>query len=357
MGEGPMSDVARATLPPLRMMRRPLVLGGLTGLLALAFLMALAIGAMPIPLGEVVRILFGLEADSQSQAIVLGLRLPRAVLAVLVGAGLGLSGAALQGLFRNPLADPGLIGISGGAALGAVSIIVLGHMLIAVVPLAADPRLMPVAAFLGGLAATFATERLAHHRGVAATGTLLLAGIAINAMAGALMGVLIFMSDDSQLREITFWTMGSLAKGGWSGVTLAGPFVVLAVFVLLRCARALNAMLLGEREALHLGVSVERLKRIVMVAAALAVGASVAVTGIIAFVGVVVPHLVRMAAGPDHRIVLPGSALLGAALLLVADSLARIAVVPAELPIGLVTSLIGSPFFLWLLLHRKGLKA
>jgi iron complex transport system permease protein len=216
---------------------------------------------------------------------------------------------------------------------------------------------MPVAAFLGGLAATFATERLAHHRGVAATGTLLLAGIAINAMAGALMGVLIFMSDDSQLREITFWTMGSLAKGGWSGATLAGPFVVLAVVVLLRCARALNAMLLGEREALHLGVSVERLKRIVMVAAALAVGASVAVTGIIAFVGVVVPHLVRMAAGPDHRIVLPGSALLGAALLLVADSLARIVVIPAELPIGLVTSLIGSPFFLWLLLHRKGLKA
>ncbi|MDO8290501.1 MAG: iron ABC transporter permease [Parvibaculum sp.] len=352
-----MTDIVQASLPPLRLVRRPFVLAGLAVLLGLTFVLALAVGAMPIPLREVIAILFGFDADSQSQAIILGLRLPRAVLAILVGAGLGLSGAALQGLFRNPLADPGLIGISGGAALGAVGIIVLGHMLVAIIPFAADPRLMPLAAFVGGLIATFATERLAHHRGVAATGTLLLAGIAINAIAGALMGILIFMSDDNQLREITFWTMGSLAKGGWSGALLAGPFVVLAILVMLRYSQALNAMLLGEREAMHLGVSVERLKRIVMVAAALAVGASVAVTGIIAFVGVVVPHLVRMAAGPDHRIVLPGSALLGASLLLVADSLARVIVIPAELPIGLMTSLIGSPFFLWLLLHRKGLKS
>lgn len=357
MDKGPMTDIVQASLPPLRLVRRPFVLAGLAVLLGLTFVLALAVGAMPIPLREVIAILFGFDADSQSQAIILGLRLPRAVLAILVGAGLGLSGAALQGLFRNPLADPGLIGISGGAALGAVGIIVLGHMLVAIIPFAADPRLMPLAAFVGGLIATFATERLAHHRGVAATGTLLLAGIAINAIAGALMGILIFMSDDNQLREITFWTMGSLAKGGWSGALLAGPFVVLAILVMLRYSQALNAMLLGEREAMHLGVSVERLKRIVMVAAALAVGASVAVTGIIAFVGVVVPHLVRMAAGPDHRIVLPGSALLGASLLLVADSLARVIVIPAELPIGLMTSLIGSPFFLWLLLHRKGLKS
>ncbi|MES1990347.1 MAG: iron ABC transporter permease [Pseudomonadota bacterium] len=350
-----MTDIVQAGLPPLRLMRRPVVLAGLTVLLGLSFLLALAIGAMPIPLREVAATLFGYAPDSESQAIILGLRLPRAVLAVLVGAGLGLSGAALQGLFRNPLADPGLIGISGGAALGAVSVIVLGHMLVAIIPFAADPRLMPLAAFAGGLIATFATERLAHHRGVAATGTLLLAGIAINAIAGAVMGILIFMSDDNQLREITFWTMGSLAKGGWSGALLAGPFVLMAVVGMLRYAQALNAMLLGEREAMHLGVSVERLKRIVMVASALAVGASVAVTGIIAFVGVVVPHLVRMAAGPDHRIVLPGSALLGASLLLIADSLARIIVVPAELPIGLVTSLIGSPFFLYLLLRRKAL--
>ncbi|MFZ2470121.1 MAG: iron ABC transporter permease, partial [Parvibaculum sedimenti] len=329
-------SVARVARPPaLRRLPRAVLLGGLAMLLGLAFLLALGIGAMQIPAGEVLRVLFGFETDSQAAAIVLGLRLPRAVLAILVGAGLGISGAALQGLFRNPLADPGLIGISGGAALGAVSVIVLGHLLIALLPLAADPHLLPVAAFLGGLAATFATERLAHHRGVAATGILLLAGIAINAMAGAIMGVLIYSSDDSQLREITFWTMGSLAKGGWSGVTLSAPFVILAVLMLLRCAAPLNAMLLGEREAHHLGVSVERLKRVVMIAGALAVGASVAVSGIIAFVGVVVPHLVRMAAGPEHRIVLPGSALLGGTLLLVADSVARIIVVPAELPIGL----------------------
>jgi iron complex transport system permease protein len=348
-----MSDAARALLPPLRLLRRPVILGGLGGLLALAFVAALAVGAMPIPPGEVLRVLFGLDADSQSRAVVLGLRLPRAVLAVVVGAGLGMSGAALQGLFRNPLADPGLIGISGGAALGAVAVIVFGHVFAALMPMVAGPYLLPLAAFLGGLAATFATERIAHSRGVAATGMLLLAGIAINAMAGAAMGVLIFMSDDRQLRDITFWTMGSLARGGWSGVLMAAPFVLVAVIAMYRAARALDALLLGEREALHLGVPVERLKRIVMVAAALAVGASVAVSGIIAFVGIVVPHLVRIAAGPDHRIVLPGAALLGATLLLVADSIARIVVVPAELPIGLVTSLIGSPFFLWLLMRRK----
>lgn len=345
---------ASAALPSLRRLPRAVLLGALAGFLCLVFVMALGVGAMPIPAGEVVRVLAGSATEGQAEAIILGLRLPRAVLAVLVGAGLGISGAALQGLFRNPLADPGLIGISGGAALGAVSIIVLGHMLIAILPFMADQHLLPVAAFLGGLAATFATERLAHHRGITATGILLLAGIAINAMAGAVMGVLIYSSDDAQLREITFWTMGSLAKGGWSGVTLAAPFVILAVFMLMRCASPLNAMLLGEREAHNLGVGVERLKRVVMIAAALAVGASVAVSGIIAFVGVVVPHLVRMAAGPDHRVVLPGSALLGAALLLVADCGARIIVAPAEMPIGLVTSLIGSPFFLWLLLRRKG---
>ncbi len=352
-----MSDVTKAALPPLRILRQPAILSGFAVLLGLAFLAALAIGAMPIPLGDVIRILLGYDSDTQASAIVLGLRLPRAVLAVIVGAGLGLSGAALQGLFRNPLADPGLIGISGGAALGAVGIIVLGHLLIAVVPFAAHPLLLPVAAFFGGLAATFATERVARSGGVSSTAMLLLAGIAINALAGALMGILIFMSDDRQLRDITFWTMGSLAKGGWSGVLLAGPFVALAIVLILPTARSLNAVLLGEREAMHLGVSVERLKRILMVSAALAVSASVAVTGMIAFVGIIVPHLVRMAAGPDHRIVLPGAALLGAALLLIADSLARIIVVPAELPIGLVTSLIGSPFFLWLLLHRKGLKS
>ena len=352
-----MTDAAQTALPPLRVVRQPVILGGLATLLGLSFLAALGIGAMPIPIDEVLRILFGLEGDTQNSIIVWGLRFPRAVLAIIVGAGLGLSGAALQGLFRNPLADPGLIGISGGAALAAVAVIVLGHILVAWIPMASHPLLLPIAAFGGGLAATFATERIARRGGISSTAMLLLAGIAINALAGALMGILIFMSDDQQLRDITFWTMGSLAKGGWSGVLLAGPFVILACLMILPLARSLNAILLGEREAMHLGVSVERLKRILMIAAALAVSASVAVTGIIAFVGIVVPHLVRMAAGPDHRIVLPGSALLGASILLIADCVARIIVVPAELPIGLVTSLIGSPFFLWLLLHRKGFKS
>lgn len=348
-----MTDLAAALPRMSRAARRPAILGGLALLLAIAFVVALATGAVPIAFADVLRALAGMEVDERTVAIIQSIRLPRALLAVIAGMALAGAGAAFQGLFRNPLADPSLIGVSGGAALGAVFIIVLGSVLVGALPFLASPWLLPVAAFAGGLAATFAIQGLAQLQGHAATATLLLAGIAINALTGALTGLLVYISNDTQLRDFTFWSMGSLASGGWRAVTAAAIPILLALGVILSRARALDAMLLGEREALHLGVSVQRLKHVVMVAAALAVSSAVAFCGIIAFVGIVVPHVVRLIAGPDHRIVLPGSMLAGAALLLVADSFARVIVAPAELPIGLVTAAIGSPFFLWLLIRKR----
>ncbi|MFN4353642.1 FecCD family ABC transporter permease [Parvibaculum sp.] len=348
-----MTDLAAAPPRMSRAARRPAILGGLAMLLAIAFVIALATGAVPIAFTDVLRALAGVEVGERSAAIIQSIRLPRALLAMLAGMALAGAGAAFQGLFQNPLADPSLIGVSGGAALGAVFIIVLGSVLVGALPFLASPWLLPIAAFAGGLAATFAIQGLAQLQGHAATATLLLAGIAINALTGALTGLLVYISNDTQLRDFTFWSMGSLASGGWHAVTAAAIPILLALGVLLSRARALNAMLLGEREALHLGVPVQRLKHAVMVASALAVSSAVAFCGIIAFVGIVVPHVVRLIAGPDHRIVLPGSMLAGAALLLVADSFARVIVAPAELPIGLVTAAIGSPFFLWLLIRKR----
>ena len=348
-----MTDAVQ-TLPRVsRAARRPAILGGLAVLAALAFVAALATGAAPVAIADVLRALTGMETDPRTAAIIQSIRLPRAILAVIAGMALAGAGAAFQGLFRNPLADPSLIGVSGGAALGAVFVIVLGSVLVGALPVLASPYLLPFAAFGGGLATTFAIQGLAQSRGQAATATLLLAGIAINALTGALTGVLVYLANDAQLRDFTFWSMGSLASGSWTAVGLAALPIAMALGVILTRARALDAMLLGEREALHLGVRVQRLKHIVMIAAALAVSSAVAVCGVIAFVGIVVPHVVRLLAGPDHRIVLPGSMLAGATLLLVADSFARVIIAPAELPIGLVTAAIGSPFFLWLLVRKR----
>jgi len=348
-----MSEIAERQGHVSRALRRPAILAGLSVLLGATFLFSLATGAVPIGGGDVLRSLFGLDVDGQTAAVIQMIRLPRALLALVVGAALAGSGAAFQGLFRNPLADPSLIGVSSGAAFGAVVVIVFGGLIATAVPFLASPFLLPFFAFAGGIGATFAIQGLAQSRGQAATATLLLAGIAINALTWALTGFTIYMANDAQIRDFTFWSMGSLASGGWKAFWLSAVPVTLALGIILSRARALDAMLLGEREALHLGIPVHRLKHIVMIAAALAVSSSVAVSGVIGFVGIVVPHVVRMLAGPDHRIVLPGSILAGAALLLAADSFARVVVAPAELPIGLVTAAIGSPFFLWLLTHRK----
>ncbi len=341
------------------MERRWVAPAGLAAALAAALVLSILVGAVHIPAGRLLDIMFGgAVPDAREAAVLWRIRLPRAALAVAVGAALGVAGAAQQGLFRNPLADPALVGVSAGAALAAVAVIVLGGSLAALVPSWLGPRaLLPAAAFAGGLLATWVALRLARAAAANGGGTagLLLAGVAVNAVAGAGTGLLVTLSDDRQLRDITFWSMGSLASGGWPGAASAGACTVAALALLLPVARRLDALLLGEREAEALGVDTVRLRRRVVAGVALAVGGAVAASGVVGFVGLVVPHLVRMLLGtPRHAMVLPCAALLGASMLLLADAAARVAAAPAELPIGLVTALLGGPFFI-LLLIRNGL--
>jgi iron complex transport system permease protein len=252
-------------------------------------------------------------------------------------------------VFRNPLADPGLVGVSAGAAVGAAAIIVLGDSIAGAVPFA----VLPVAAFGGGLITTLALYAIATREGRTSVATMLLAGIALGALAGAVMGLFSFMSDDRQLRDLTFWSLGSLGGATWSKLQVVAPLVLPVLAATPFLARGLNALTLGEAEAFHLGIPVQRLKAAAILLVAVAVGGSVASAGMIGFVGIVVPHVLRLAAGPDHRFLLPASALLGAALLVGADIAARTLVAPAELPIGILTALLGAPFFLWLLLRRE----
>ncbi|HZZ10054.1 MAG TPA: iron ABC transporter permease [Paraburkholderia sp.] len=291
-------------------------------------------------------------AVEQARAVLLGIRLPRVVLALFVGAGFGAAGSALQALFRNPLADPGLIGISSGAALGASTLIVLGPLLGASYAIAGLFAL-PVAAFIGALAVSALVYRLAAARGRLALPLLLLAGIAINALVGAAIGLLTYVADDTQLRSLTFWSLGSLGGAQWPMLAAVVPFVLAGVVLIARHGHALNALQLGETEAQHLGVPTQRVKRTVLAAAALSVGALVSCTGVIGFIGLVAPHCVRLAGGPDQRVVMPGAMLLGAILTVLADLAARTVAAPAEVPLGILTALLGAPFFLVLLWRSR----
>ncbi|MEL6612009.1 MAG: iron ABC transporter permease [Bacteroidota bacterium] len=328
--------------------------------LCIAIVLALGIGAVSISPGAVVSILaskVGMalpwDATAQQELVLAGIRLPRVLLGVLVGAALAVSGALLQGLFRNPLADPSLIGVSAGAALGASSVIVLGGTALGGLVAVAGTFGVALGAFAGGLAVTVLVYRIATRGRRTDVATMLLAGIALNALCGAGTGALILFSDEAQLRSLTFWTLGSLGGATWTTLAVVTPFVVGLLAVAPYLARALNALLLGESEARHLGVRVDLVKRATIALAALAVGAVTAVSGMIGFVGLVVPHLVRLTLGPDHRVLLPASALLGATLLVATDAVARVAIQPAEVPIGILTALGGAPFFLALLLHRR----
>ena len=320
------------------------------GLLA-AFALSVGLGAVEIGPGQVAAILLkraGLALDvaytQQQDAVLWNIRLPRAVLAMLVGGALAASGATLQGIFRNPLTDPGLIGVASGAALGAVASIVLGIGIFGVATL-------PVAAFLGGLAATLCVYLMARRNGRTEVVTLLLTGIALNAIAGAATGFLIFIASDAQLRSVVFWSLGSLGGATWRNVLVVGPPIVAGLLLLPRWGRDLNLLTLGEREARHLGVETERVRLALIVLTALLTGAAVAVCGTIGFVGLVVPHLIRLIAGPDHRALVPASALGGALLVTLADLASRTIAAPVEVPLGVITALAGGPFFLWLL-HR-----
>ncbi len=327
-------------------------------LLACAIAFSLQTGASDASLMALVGNWIGLSDFALSRhdlVIVRDIRLPRMVMGVMVGASLAVSGAVMQGLFRNPLADPGIIGVSAGASLGAVSIIVMGGGLMAPAVALAGIYALPLAAFCGALATTFLLYGVATRGGRTSIATMLLAGIAIAALAFAFTGLMIFAADDRQLRDLTFWSLGSLAGASWTKIASCGPIIVLALAASPLLAHGLNAMALGEATAAHLGVSVQRFKNLAIVAVAAATGAAVAVSGGIGFIGIVVPHLLRLAIGPDHRYLLPASALLGAAMLLATDAVARTIVAPAELPIGIVTAFFGAPFFLWILLRRRGL--
>ncbi|WP_164838471.1 iron ABC transporter permease [Pseudomonas sp. BAY1663] len=321
--------------------------------------LSLALGPLSLPLGDTLRAvlrLLGLPlaADGLERAelIVAQLRLPRALLGLAGGAVLALSGVAMQGLFRNPLADPGLIGVSSGAALGAAAAIV-GGALLGGLPAIVEPYVLSLSAFLGGLGVTLLVYRLGRRDGQTHVATMLLAGIALTALAGASIGLFTYLADDATLRSLTFWNLGSLSGASYGRMW---PLLLITGAVALwlpRRAKALNALLLGESEARHLGFDVERIKRELVICTALGVGAAVAAAGLIGFVGLVVPHLMRLLVGPDHRVLLPASALAGASLLLLADIVARMLLIPAELPIGIVTALLGAPFFLYLLLRGR----
>ncbi|KWW35478.1 heme transport system permease protein [Cupriavidus metallidurans] len=321
------------------------MLAALCVMLVITALWAAASGALSIPHGKLLPLLWSPAAEGEDviwRNVLIEVRLPRIVLAITAGAALALSGAVMQALFRNPLAEPGLIGISLGGAAGAVAAIVLGaEGLGSVAP----------AAFAGSLIATAFAYVLGTRR--PGTANLLLAGVAINAICAAVVGFFTYQASDVQLRNLTFWNMGSLAGATWSILAWLVPLMAVLCALLMRDWRAMNALLLGEREAQHIGFDLKRLRRRLIVLTALLVGPIVAVTGTISFVGLVVPHLIRLALGADHRWLLPNTLAGGAIALTLGDWMARTVVVPAELPIGIVTSLVGGPFLLWMLTRKR----
>lgn len=320
-------------------------LGVLFMLLVVLAFSAANTGAMSLTLPALWRSGF----DGSLWQIWFTIRLPRVLLAVIVGGALALSGCVMQGLFRNPLADPGLLGISSGAALVVAISIVLSLSLPGVLML----YLPLLAAFLGSLAVTLVIFLLSR-QGLTGLSRLLLVGIAINALCGAAVGVLSWLSTDQQLRQLSLWGMGSLGQAQWPTVLVCASVVVPCMVLVQRLAIRLNLLQLGEEEAHYLGVDVARTQRYLLVLSAFLVASAVAVSGVIGFIGLVVPHLMRFWLGGDHRWLLPSSLMSGAILLLLADTLARTLVAPAEMPVGLLTSLIGGPWFLWLILRRRG---
>ena len=319
-----------------------ILLLGIASIAIVAF--ALATGAVAISLLNI----FDDSPTSAFERLVFNeIRSPRVVLAAFVGGSLALAGATLQGLFRNPLADPGLIGVSAGAALGAIAMIVLGSALN--LPEWLEPYALPIAAACGGILVTLFIYFFAQRFGQFSIVTILLLGIAVNAIAGVGIGVFQYISTDPELRTLTFWMMGSFGRSTWEAVIPAIALMGISSIYMVRQHQALDRLQLGEAEAHHVGVDVPALKRYSILMSATAAGAGVAVAGTIGFVGLVVPHLVRLMAGAAHAFVLPAAVLLGASLMVLADLISRTLIVPAELPVGLVTSAIGAPFFLWLI--------
>jgi len=342
------------------MVRTSIIYTGLTIGLVLVIVFSLGMGAMKIPVPETLKILAkgsglagDIVVDDLAENVLLYVRLPRVLMGLLVGAALGVSGGAIQGIFRNPLAEPGLIGISAGASLLAVLIIGLESVLFVTLGQLLGFYLLAFGAFTGAGLAAMLVYQFSKTDGKPNVATMLLGGIAINALAGALTGLVTYLADEQQLRTITFWMLGSLGGANWNMVLGIMPFVLIPVFVLPIYGRGLNLFAIGEHQAEQIGMNPNRIKSGVVILSTLAVGACVSVTGIIGFVGLLVPHIIRLVGGVDHRLVLPASALLGALVLTLADMLARVLAAPVELPIGVITALLGTPVFLYILYKDK----
>jgi iron complex transport system permease protein len=294
------------------------------------------------------------ELPAHIQLVIHQIRLPRTLLCLVVGAILAISGTVMQGLFRNPLAEPGIIGVSAGAGLGAAIAIVAFSSIAAQYPLLMNIAAVPLFAFLGGALTTLLVYSLGTSKHGTSVAVMLLAGVAIGALSGAGIGYLNFIATDQMLRDLSLWSMGSLAGATWSSIALASVCLALLLTLFMRNAKGLNALLLGEAEAGHLGVNTQKLKRRLILLTAAGVGITVSIAGMIGFIGLIVPHLGRMLTGPDHKVLLPLSAVMGALLLTISDMIARVAVTPAELPVGIVTAIIGAPFFIYLLFKQRG---
>lgn len=336
-------------------------IAGLVVVLLLVCVASAAIGAAGIPLARLPAAL-GLpfaDADpatyARDELVLWSVRLPRIALAVVVGSLLAASGTIMQGLFRNPLADPALVGVASGGALAAAATIVVGDRLLPYVGAALPFGLLPLAAFGGSLATTLVLHRLATHQNRTSIAVFLLGGLAIAALANAGIGLLVFIADDQQLRDVTFWMLGSLGGATWDKVAISAPFLGALLLSIPFIAHGLDLLVLGEADAFHMGVDVERLKRLAIILVSAMTGAAVAFAGIIGFIGIVVPHLLRLVVGPGHRLLLPASLCAGAILLLAADTCARTVAAPAEVPIGILTAIVGAPFFLVLLLRQRNL--
>ncbi|MBI45011.1 MAG: hypothetical protein CMG66_02455 [Candidatus Marinimicrobia bacterium] len=287
------------------------------------------------------------------ESVLLDIRLPRIIMAILVGLGLGTAGAILQGLFRNPLVDPGFIGVSSGGAIGAMVAIMFSHHIYLYLPAMLSPFILPILAMMGAFVTTMMVYKMSKVSNKTNIMAMLLSGIAINALSGSIIGLFVSMSSDTELRSFTFWTLGGLDMADWNIVGIVSLFIVIPFLIVYKLQYQMDIFMLGDAESEHLGVNVESLKKKIILISSIVVGVSVSFCGMIGFIGLVTPHLIRLFIGPNHRYLIPGSAILGAILLVLSDLISKTIISPAQLPIGVVTSAIGAPFFVWLILSQK----
>ena len=336
------------------------LLTSLVLLLILSFI-SITFGPVQITLNQIIDILLhklGFHSTNQSftaihQTVLLDIRLPRVIMAILVGLGLGTSGAILQGLFRNPLVDPGFIGVSSGAAIGAMISIMFGSTIYYFMPKILVPFTLPTLAMIGSFITTTIVYKMSKVAGKTNIMAMLLSGIAVNAFAGAIIGLFVSLSSDAELRSFTFWTLGGLDMADWDVLIITCIFIFIPFIAIYKSQYQMDIFMLGDSESEHLGLNVERLKKKIILIASITVGVSVAFCGMIGFIGLVTPHLVRLFIGPNHKYLIPGSGILGALILTLSDLICKTIISPAQLPIGVVTSTIGAPFFIWLILSQK----